>query len=96
MVTGIIGKKVGMTQLFLEDGTLGGAGAPWTGPIALDDLEEDAARKYDENAKSLGRPLNFPVDPSHLRAQKCAPRFPRSKVAKEADEEVQDQDQDPK
>ena len=54
--------------------------------------EEDAARKYDENAKSLGRPLNFPVDPSHLRAQKCAPRFPRSKVAKEADVEVQDQD----
>jgi len=54
--------------------------------------EEDAARKYDENAKSLGRPLNFPADPWDLQAQKCAPRFPRSRAAKEANEEVTDQD----
>ena len=32
MVTGIIGKKVGMTQLFLEDGTLEPATVLQAGP----------------------------------------------------------------
>lgn len=39
--------------------------------------EEEAARKYDEHAKSLGRPVNFPTDDSQVQAQKCAPRVHR-------------------
>jgi hypothetical protein len=39
--------------------------------------EEEAARRYDEHAISLGRPVNFPTDASHIQAQKCAPRVPR-------------------
>ncbi len=33
MVTGIIGKKVGMTQLFLEDGTVAPATVLQAGPV---------------------------------------------------------------
>ena len=35
MVTGIIGKKVGMTQLFLEDGTLEPATVLQAGPCIV-------------------------------------------------------------
>ena len=35
MVTGIIGKKVGMTQLFLEDGTLEPATVIQAGPCVV-------------------------------------------------------------
>ena len=35
MVTGIIGKKVGMTQLFLEDGTLEPATVIQAGPCIV-------------------------------------------------------------
>ena len=44
--------------------------------------EEDAARKYDEHAIGIGRPLNFPKTPCQLQAWKRAPRAPRGSVMK--------------
>ena len=39
--------------------------------------EKDAARKYDEHAASVGRPVNFPRNSLQLQARKCAPRVRR-------------------
>ena len=55
MVTGIIGKKVGMTQLFLEDGTAGpGHGAPGR-PLRRRAGEDGADRRLRGGAARPGR-----------------------------------------
>ena len=47
MVTGIIGKKVGMTQLFLEDGTLEPATVLQAGPCIVVQAKSGQTDGYD-------------------------------------------------
>jgi large subunit ribosomal protein L3 len=52
MVTGIIGKKVGMTQLFLEDGTLEPATVLQAGPCIV--VQSKSAQTDGYEAEQLG------------------------------------------
>ena len=52
MVTGIIGKKVGMTQLFLEDGTLEPATVLQAGPCIV--VQAKSAQTDGYEAVQLG------------------------------------------
>src|SRR5687768_1598771 len=58
MVTGIIGKKVGMTQLFLEDGTLEPATVLQAGPCIV--VQSKSAQTDGYEAVQLGLVENNP------------------------------------
>src|SRR5688572_23781211 len=91
MVTGIIGKKVGMTQLFLEDGTLEPATVLQAGPCIVVQSKSGATDGYD--AVQLGlvekNPPKHPTKASvghHKKANVPATRVLREvKVAKGGD-----------
>ena len=71
MVTGIIGKKVGMTQLFLEDGTLEPATVLQAGPCIVVQAKSAQTDGYD--AVQLGLVENNPP----RRANKASDRPPQ-------------------
>jgi len=91
MVTGIIGKKVGMTQLFLEDGTLEPATVLQAGPCIVVQSKSGQTDGYD--AVQLGlveakpiRNANKALTGHHKKANVPPTRVQREvKVAKGAD-----------
>ena len=91
MVTGIIGKKVGMTQLFLEDGTLEPATVLQAGPCIVVQSKSGQTDGYD--AVQLGlveknppRRANKATVGHHKKANVPATRVQREvKIAKGAD-----------
>ena len=92
MVTGIIGKKVGMTQLFLEDGTLEPATVLQAGPCIVVQSKSGQTDGYD--AVQLGlveakpiRNANKALTGHHKKANVPPTRVQREvKVAKGAEE----------
>jgi large subunit ribosomal protein L3 len=91
MVTGIIGKKVGMTQLFLEDGTLEPATVLQAGPCIVVQSKSGQTDGYD--AVQIGlvesnppRHANKALTGHHKKANVPATRVQREvKIAKGAD-----------
>lgn len=91
MVTGIIGKKVGMTQLFLEDGTLEPATVIQAGPCIVVQSKTAQADGYEAvqiglvEAKPI-RNANKALTGQHKKANVPATRVQREvKVAKGAE-----------
>lgn len=91
MVTGIIGKKVGMTQLFLEDGTLEPATVIQAGPCIVVQSKSSQTDGYD--AVQIGlvesnpiRNANKALTGQHKKANVPPTRVQREvKIAKGAD-----------
>jgi len=91
MVTGIIGKKVGMTQLFLEDGTLEPATVIQAGPCIVVQSKSGQTDGYD--AVQIGlveshpiRNANKPLTGQHKKANVPPTRVQREvKIAKGAE-----------
>jgi large subunit ribosomal protein L3 len=84
MVTGIIGKKVGMTQLFLEDGTLEPATVIKAGPCVVVQAKTAATDGYEAVQLGLveGRPAraNKPTT-GHFKKANVPPTRVRREVA---------------
>jgi large subunit ribosomal protein L3 len=96
MVTGIIGKKVGMTQLFAEDGSVVPATVLKAGPCVVVQRKTAATDGYESVQLGLvdGKPakLGKPLDGHYKKANVPPTRVRREvKLAKDGDPKVGDQ-----